>query len=179
MSGNNMLATNDLATSNKLTKQAGTCQYLTFYMAGEEYGVDILHVQEIRGWEESTEIPNSPKYVKGVLNLRGTVVPVIDLRSRFNLPLKKYDETTVVIVLKVTLDGRNKVMGIIVDAVSDVYTFPISEIKPAPDVGAAINASFIEGLVNVENGMLNILKITNALDLNVVADTGVLTHTAS
>ena len=92
-------------------------QYLTFMLAGEEYGVDILRVQEIKGWDNVTPIPNTPSYIKGVINLRGTIVPIIDLRERFSLETISYGPTTVVIVLKVNSDKGSRTMGIVVDAV--------------------------------------------------------------
>ncbi|WP_411020783.1 chemotaxis protein CheW, partial [Salmonella sp. ZJHZ21_0185] len=96
-------------------------QFLTFIMADEEYGVDILTVQEIRSWEEITEIPNAPDYLKGVINLRGTIVPILDLRLRFGLAMIDYGPLTVVIVVKVIFEQNSKIMGMVVDAVSDVY----------------------------------------------------------
>ena len=99
-------------------------------LAGEEYGVDILRVQEIKGWDTVTSIPNTPVYIKGVINLRGTIVPLIDLRERFGLEHLAYGETTVVIVLKVVRDHRERIMGLVVDAVSDVYNVSREQMKP-------------------------------------------------
>ena len=145
-------------------------QYLTFIMADEEYGVDILSVQEIRGWEESTAIPNAPDYVKVVINLRGTIVPIVDLRLRFGLEALAYGPVTVVIVLKVQVKGNEKVMGIVVDAVSDVYNINNAELQPAPDLGESINTGFIRGLVNVEEKMVILLELQKVLDLELDAD---------
>ena len=108
-------------------------QFLTFVMAEEEYAIDILRVQEIKGWESVTKIPNTPPYVRGVLNLRGTVVPIVDLRARFGLDEVEYGPTTVNIVVKVMDGDRARVMGIVVDGVSDVFTLTEGEIKPAPN----------------------------------------------
>jgi len=113
-------------------------QYLTFIMAGEEYGVDILAVQEIRGWESATPLPNSPPHIKGVINLRGTIVPIIDLRQCFGMDAIDYTAITVVIVLKVNTDDGDRVMGIVVDAVSDVYALTEGDMRPAPDLGSSI-----------------------------------------
>ncbi|MDH5545805.1 MAG: chemotaxis protein CheW [Gammaproteobacteria bacterium] len=139
-------------------------QFLTFIMANEEYGVDILRVQEIRGWDSATPIPNTPAYIKGVINLRGTIVPIIDLRQRFGLKAQAYDATTVVIVLKVLRDDRERIMGIVVDAVSDVYNVGEDEMKPPPDFGSVVSVDFVKGLVTVDEKMLIILEIDEMLN---------------
>lgn len=138
-------------------------QYLTFIMADEEYGVDILSVQEIRGWENVTPIPNAPKHVKGVINLRGTIVPIIDLRQRFGLQNVEYGPLTVVIVLKVVSQQRERIMGIVVDAVSDVYALSSHEMRAAPDLGDHVDTAYIKGLVNVSNKMVILLEIDELL----------------
>jgi len=143
-------------------------QYLTFMLAGEEYGVDILRVQEIKGWDKVTPLPNTPEYVRGVMNLRGTIVPIIDLRMRFNMEQIAYGPTTVVIVLKVEGEGRDRIMGIVVDAVSDVYAVPTEELRPSPDFGGNVHVEFVRGLATVDEKMviiLNIDKLLNADDL--------------
>lgn len=140
-------------------------QFLTFIMAGEEYGVDILCVQEIRGWETATPLPNAPPHIKGVINLRGTIVPIIDLRQCFGMESIEYTAVTVVIVLKVATESGSRVMGIVVDAVSDVYTLSDNEMRPAPDMGNAINTEFIQGLVNVDNKMVILLDIDKLLTM--------------
>jgi purine-binding chemotaxis protein CheW len=152
---------------------AVTDQYLTFFLAGEEYGVDILRVQEIRGWTTATQIPNMPDFIKGVINLRGTIVPVIDLRRRFNMDAASYSATTVVIVLKVVSDKGDRVMGIVVDAVSDVYNVAADGIKPAPDFGHAISTDFLKGLATVNEKMVIVLDIDtllNVTDLDAIAN---------
>lgn len=160
------------AEYNMGTTQAGAEQYLTFIMATEEYGVDILRVQEIRGWDSVTPIPNTPPYIKGVINLRGTIVPIIDLRERFGLKTANYDATTVVIVLKVLNDEKERIMGIVVDAVSDVYNVNASQMKAPPDFGSVISIDFVKGLVTVNEKMLiilNIDKLLNAGDLSLAS----------
>lgn len=150
-------------------------QYLTFIMAEEEYGVDILRVQEIRGWDTVTPIPNTPEYIKGVINLRGTIVPIIDLRVRFGMESIEYGPTTVVIVLKVIKEDVERIMGIVVDAVSDVYNIEASEMKPAPDFGSVVSIEFVSGLVSIQDKMLIILDIDHLLnsgDLNIVDKAG-------
>ncbi|MDH5216767.1 MAG: chemotaxis protein CheW [Gammaproteobacteria bacterium] len=139
-------------------------QFLTFIMANEEYGVDILRVQEIRGWDNVTPIPNTPSYIKGVINLRGTIVPIIDLRERFGLEKMEYDATTVVIVLKVVSAEKERIMGIVVDAVSDVYNVGEDEMKSPPDFGSVVSIDFVKGLVAIEEKMLIILEIDDMLN---------------
>lgn len=140
-------------------------QYLTFMMDNEEYGIEILSVQEIRGWEPMTSIPNSPDYVKGVINLRGTVVPVIDLRQRFQLPKIEYSEVTVVVIVKVLIAGNEKIMGIVVDAVSDVYNLDKEAVSQTPAVGDMANKEFIDGLINVDDKMVVLLDLNKVLDI--------------
>lgn len=145
-------------------------QYLTFFMAGEEYGVDILCVQEIRGWEPATPIPNSPPNIKGVINLRGTIVPLVDLRRCFGLDAMEYTAVTVVIVLKVMTENGPRVMGIVVDAVSDVYNLAANDMKAAPDLGDSVNTDFIRGLVNVDDKMVILLEIDKLLSMEDMPD---------
>ena len=147
-------------------------QYLTFMLAGEEYGVDILRVQEIKGWDKATPIPNTPDYVRGVMNLRGTIVPIIDLRMRFTMDRIDYGPTTVVIVLRVESEGRDRIMGIVVDAVSDVYAVPTEELRPSPDFGGNVNVEFVRGLATVDEKMviiLNIDKLLNSDELEIAS----------
>lgn len=138
-------------------------QYLTFVLAGEEYGVDILRVQEIKGWDNVTHIPNTPSYVRGVINLRGTIVPIIDMRIRFNLEQLAYGPTTVVIVLKVLSESGDRIMGVVVDGVSDVYNMLDEDIKESPDFGSAVDTAFVKGLATVNEKMVIILDIDHML----------------
>lgn len=142
-------------------------QYLTFILAGEEYGVDILRVQEIKGWDKATPIPNTPEYIKGVINLRGTVVPIVDLRRRFGLEQIDYGSTTVIMVLKVNAEKGERTMGFVVDAVSDVYTVDKSQLKPAPDFGGSVSSDFIKGLATVDNKMVILLDIDQLVTTNI------------
>ena len=144
-------------------------QYLTFLLAGEEYGVDILRVQEIRGWDTVTKIPNTPDYIKGVINIRGTIVPIIDLRRRFGLGDKAYGPTTVVIVLRVESETSDRTMGIVVDAVSDVYNIADGEEKPAPDFGSEIDTEYVRGLATVDENMVILLDIDRLINNGVLA----------
>lgn len=147
-----------------MVESHGTDQYLTFVMDEEEYGVDILSVQEIRGWEKTTKIPNSPKFLKGVINLRGTIVPIVDLRVKFNLSHVEYTPVTVVIVLKLSFESGDRTVGIVVDAVSDVYSILEDEIRESPDVSHSANSQFIKGLANVNEKMVIILELSKILD---------------
>lgn len=148
----------------------GADQYLTFFMANEEYGVDILCVQEIRGWETATPIPNAPSHIKGVINLRGTIVPIVDLRQCFGLQAIEYTPVTVVIVLKVNTGKSSRIMGIVVDAVSDVYSLGDSDMRAAPDLGNTVNTEFIRGLVTVNEKMVILLEIDKLLSIDDIPD---------
>jgi len=145
-------------------EQDGSEQYLTFLLDDEEYGVEILRVQEIKGWDKVTHIPNSPHYLCGVLNLRGTIVPVVDLRLRFGMPARPYISTTVVVVLKVN-GPTQRTVAIVVDGVSDAHNILPENIKPAPDFGSSINTDFISGLVSIDDNMMMILNIDSLLSV--------------
>lgn len=171
-----MTLNSEIQTTEGLSVEAGSTsvgdgnQYLTFFMAGEEYGVDILCVQEIRGWESATPIPNSPPNIKGVINLRGTIVPIVDLRQCFGLDAIEYTAVTVVIVLKVQSESGSRVMGIVVDAVSDVYNLAVEDMREAPDLGDSIDTAFIKGLVNVNDRMVILLELDKLLNLDDMPD---------
>jgi purine-binding chemotaxis protein CheW len=124
----------------------GTQEYLTFRLGAEEYGIDILKVQEIRGYDTVTRIANAPAFIKGVINLRGVIVPIVDLRLKFNLGEAKYDTFTVVIILNVA----NRVVGAVVDSVSDVLELNAEQVRPAPEFNSMLDASYIMGIGNVK-----------------------------
>lgn len=124
-------------------------EFLTFIIGSEEYAVEILRVQEIRGWQKPNPLPNVPSYVKGVVDLRGTVVPIIDLREKFHLNAS-YDGTTVVIVVHVITNQGERIVGLVVDAVSDVHSFDLSSLQPAPDISSSIQNQFVLGLATIE-----------------------------
>ena len=130
-------------------------EFLSFRLGAEEYGIEILKVQEIRGWEQPTAIANTPAFIKGVINLRGIIVPIVDLRLKFNLGEAKYDEFTVVIILSVA----NRVVGAVVDAVSDVLSLSPAQIRPAPEFSASLETQFITGLGTIDERMLILLDI--------------------
>ena len=145
-------------------------QYLSFTLGGEDYGVDILKVHEIKGWEAVRPLPESPPYVKGVLDLRGTIVPIIDLRSRFKFTQVEYTPTTVIIVLAVETGERKLVMGIVVDSVSDVLDTKAEEIKPAPNLGARISTRYIRGMISREGRMVILLDVDRLLSPEELGD---------
>ncbi|MEW5756506.1 MAG: chemotaxis protein CheW [Pseudomonadota bacterium] len=168
-----------LGAERIIENQNGNDQYLTFMLAGEEYGVDILRVQEIKGWDSATRIPNTPSYVQGVMNLRGTIVPIIDLRMRFNLGKLEYGPTTVVVVLKVDAQDKTRTIGVVVDGVSDVYSLNKDGLKPAPDFGNDINTDFVRGLATIGDKMVIILdinKLLNTNDMNVLINLSTKEH---
>ena len=134
---------------------AASGQYLTLRLGSEEYAIDILQVQEIRSYEEPTRMVNAPPYIKGVVNLRGVIVPIVDLRMKLKLEKVEYNAFTVVIILNV----RGTVLGAVVDSVSDVVTLAAQQIKPAPQLEAAIDARFITGLANVGERMLIVMNM--------------------
>lgn len=123
-------------------------EYLTFKLGSEEYGIDILKVQEIRGYDTVTRIANAPAFIKGVINLRGVIVPIVDLRVKFNLGEARYDSFTVVIILNVA----NRVVGAVVDSVSDVLELAAEQIRPAPEFNSMLDASYITGIGCVKSG---------------------------
>ncbi|MDE2387844.1 MAG: chemotaxis protein CheW [Betaproteobacteria bacterium] len=143
-------------------------EFLTFRLGDEEYGIDILKVQEIRGYDAITQIANSPGYIKGVINLRGIIVPIVDMRIKFNLAHATYDQFTVVIIL--TVAGR--VMGIVVDGVSDVITLENEQMRQAPGLGSVIETEYIMGLGTVGERMLiliDIEKLMSGSDMGLIA----------
>lgn len=146
-------------------------QFLTFLLDSEEYGVDILRVQEIKGWDRVTPIPNTAHYVLGVINLRGAVVPIIDLRLRFGMPRAEYTKTTVVMVLRVAHGQTEQTMGFVVDAVSDVYSVAADQLRPRPELGGAGEAQFVKSLATVDGKMVILLDIDQLVDLNAVGAT--------
>lgn len=140
----------------------GMLQYLTFELNDEHYGVDILRVQEIKGWDHVTPIPNTPTHLCGVLNLRGAIVPIVDLRLLFDMPFVPYSKTTVVVVLKVH-DVTQRIVGIVVDAVSDAQMIDPDFIKDAPDFGEVVATDFINGITKVNDFMLMLLDVDKLL----------------
>jgi purine-binding chemotaxis protein CheW len=137
-------------------------QYLTFTLGAEEYGVEILKVQEIKGYSATTPIPNTPPYIKGVMNLRGTIIPVVDLRAKFAMTEAEYTRFTVIIVVMI----GTKVVGLVVDAVSDVLNIPLGDIQAAPDFGGQVNTRFINGMAKAGDKLIVLLDIDKVLGID-------------
>ena len=137
------------------TADGASRELLTFTLGREEYGIDILKVQEIRGYDAVTAIANAPEFIKGVVNLRGIIVPIVDMRIKFKLGEVSYDETTVVIIL----NFANRVVGMVVDGVSDVTLLKPEEIKPAPEFGASLDTKYLRGLGTVGERMIILVDI--------------------
>lgn len=151
-------------TGMPLTPEAE--QYLTFRLDGLDYGIPIMQVQEIRGWTKVTPLPNSPRYIKGVLNLRGTIVPIIDLRLRFNLSETPYDACTVIIVVNV--GGR--LAGLVVDAVSDVISLAPDQRRNPPEFEGQANRQFVQGLTQVDEKLLVLIDVDKLVNQETLAE---------
>jgi purine-binding chemotaxis protein CheW len=147
--------------------QAPANEVLAFNLGGEEYGIDILKVQEIRGYEAVTRIANAPDFIKGVTNLRGVIVPIVDMRIRLGVGSPVYDSMTVVIILSIL--GR--VIGMVVDSVSDVITLKPEQIRPAPNMGGSIDTEYLTGLATIDERMLilvNIERLMSGSDMGLI-----------
>jgi len=156
-----------METGNEQAATGASRELLTFTLGNEEYGIDILKVQEIRGYEAVTTIANAPDFIKGVINLRGIIVPIVDMRIKFKLPKVTYDETTVVIILNVA----NRVVGMVVDGVSDVTTLKADEIKPAPEFGSSLDTKYLQGLGTADQRMIilvDIEKLMSSKDMELI-----------
>jgi len=143
-------------------------EYLTFRLDQEEYGIDILKVQEIRGYEPPTRVANAPDFIKGVVNLRGTIVPIVDMRLKFNCSKAEYNAFTVVIILNL----RNRIVGVVVDSVSDVMELPAESIKAAPEIDSVIDSAAVLGLGSLGDRMLILLdieRLMSATDMGLVS----------
>ena len=150
-----MSYTTQTQTSMQASSEIAGREFLAFTLGREEYGIDILRVQEIRGYEPVTRIANAPDFIKGVVNLRGIIVPVVDMRIKFSLGTPTYDQFTMVIILNIA--GR--VMGMVVDSVSDVTTLSPEQIKPAPEIGTAFDTDYLIGLGTLNERMLILVDI--------------------
>lgn len=166
------MQTTNATRSDSLAATAGSGQYLTLRLGREEYAIDILRVQEIRSYEEPTRMIGAPDFIKGVINLRGVIVPIVDMRMKLNLDRVEYNEFTVVIILNV----RGTVIGAVVDSVSDVVSLAADMIKPAPQFQSHLDARFITGLANVGERMLIVMNM-EALISN--AEMGILASAAN
>ncbi|AGX87816.1 chemotaxis protein CheW [Candidatus Symbiobacter mobilis] len=158
-----------MGATEKSNATSGAREYLTFRLDREEYGIDILKVQEIRGYESPTRIANAPHFIKGVVNLRGTIVPIVDMRLRFQCEQATYDAFTVVIVLNL----HQRIVGIVVDSVSDVMEIAPENMRPAPDVESVIDSDAVVGLGSMGERMLILLdieKLMSADDMGLNSD---------
>jgi purine-binding chemotaxis protein CheW len=159
----------EMATENNTSNNITGGEFLTFTLGHEEYGMDILKVQEIRGYDAVTAIANTPAFIKGVINLRGIIVPIVDLRIKFNMSKVDYDQFTVVIILN--LGAR--VVGVVVDSVSDVLTLTPDQIKAAPSLSTSLDTRYIMGLGTVEQRMLilvDIEKLMSSRDMELMEE---------
>lgn len=142
-----------------------SAQYLTFALGEESYGIEILKVQEIKGYSAITPIPNTPPYIKGVMNLRGTVVPVVDLRAKFGLPDAAYGQFTVIIVVNL----GHRIMGLVVDAVSDVLNVADAQVEQTPDLGTSVDTSFLTGMAKTGDRLVLLLDIHQVVGQDTLA----------
>lgn len=149
------------ASGDQLLRLASN-QFLTFLLGGQDFGVEILQVREIRNFTKLTPIPNMPASIKGVLNLRGTVVPIVDLRIRLGMPAVEYDRFTVIIVVNV----NERVMGVVVDAVSDVLNVDSDALVAPPEMGSNTDTSFVTGLAKSEDRLVTLLNFQRLLDVD-------------
>lgn len=159
------ISTEVIAERQQTESGMGSQEYLTFVLGKESYGIDILKVQEIRGYDPVTKIANTPDFIKGVVNLRGLIVPIVDLRIKFGIGKVEYDEFTVVIILN--LKGR--VVGIVVDGVSDVMSLSSSQIRTVPDIVSSIDTKYITGLASVDEKMFILVEIEQLMNSHEMA----------
>lgn len=166
------LPTTHDAKHDEGTKQA--VQFISFRIGKEEYGVDIMAVREIKGWSPATRLPNSAHYVRGVINLRGLMVPIYDLRARFGGGETEITRTHVVIIVKI----QERVFGVLVDGVSDILTITEDQIKPAPEMDATVDSAYIRGLVTISERMVALLTLDKLFVSTEAEDTKLLTAAA-
>lgn len=145
-------------------------QYLIFLLGGQEYAIDIMNIREIRRWSGATTIPNMPGYVLGVINVNGVVVPIIDLRLRFHLPDAEFNASTVVIITKVSDEEKTRNIGLVVDAVSEVYKLREEVIGATQDLGGVISENYIKGLATMEDRMIILLDAELLINIGVLRD---------
>lgn len=157
----------DLSDMNLSVDESGS-QYLSFFVGDEEFCVNILSVQEIRAWESPSFLPNSLAFMKGVLNLRGTIVPVIDLRRRFAFHKVEYSEKTAIIIMKNSQGDNERLMGCVVDSVSDVFNIDKSEIRSVPSKTSKVDEQFVEGVMTVESHPVTLLNLEMLLCLDLI-----------
>ena len=160
----------EILKKTELTGNVSTdeLQLVSFNISSEEFGVDILKVQEINRMVEITKVPQAPPYVEGVINLRGKVIPIIDLRKRFNLEMKEHDKNTRIVVV----DISGNIMGMIVDAVSEVLRLPADTIEPPPELVTGINSEYVKGVAKLEDRLLIFLDLSKVVDSEEISSLG-------
>lgn len=141
-------------------------QFLTFKVENEEYGVSLMTIREIKGWSKPTQLPNSPSFMKGVINLRGVVIPIFDLRHRFEMGTTEANEKNVVIIIS----ANERLIGLLVDAVSDILTVSNDQIKPTPKMETSLDENYVDGLIQSEDKMVVLLDIENLFDINILTE---------
>ena len=151
----------------KVAASDATQQFITFRIGEEEYAIDIMAVREIKGWTDTTALPNQPEFILGVLNLRGTIVPIFDLRCRFGMGLTNATTTHVVIIVSVL----DRILGLLVDAVSDILTVNRNEIQPVPEMDRAVSVEFLSGIITVKDSMVVLLSLEKLFNRETVAAT--------
>ena len=161
----------DAAAIREAGEESNSRQYLSFFLGGQEYATDILRVQEIKGWDTVTRVPYSPKYILGVINLRGAIVPVVDLRVRLALESAPFDSATVVFVVRVAGARGERIVGLVVDAVSDVYSFSAENIQPPPEAVGSLDQMFVQGLAKLEDKLVIVLDIERLVISSVMGET--------
>lgn len=153
-------------TNQDTSADGQSAQYLTFMLGGETFAIGILHIKEIIEYGQLTEVPRMPGFIRGVINLRGAVVPVIDLGARFGKPPANVSRRTCIVIIEVEHEGEQQVVGVMVDAVNEVLDIPPDQIEPAPSFGAQIRADFIQGMGKVEGRFVIILNVNHVLSLD-------------
>jgi purine-binding chemotaxis protein CheW len=161
----------DASAIREAGEESASRQYLSFFLGGQEYATDILRVQEIKGWDTVTRVPYSPNYILGVINLRGAIVPVVDLRVRLALESAPFDSATVVIVVRVAGARGERIVGLVVDAVSDVYSFSAENIQPPPEAVGSLDQMFVLGLAKLEDKLVIVLDIERLVISSVMGET--------
>lgn len=155
-----------METATKTADNGDTRQFISFTIGDEEYGVDIMAIREIKGWTATTELPNTPDYMRGVINLRGAIIPILDLRTRFGGGLTQAQARHVIIVVAVL----QRVVGILVDGVADIITVTVGDIQPIPELDHADTSDFLTGLVTVDGRMVALLDLHTLFQLDMNTD---------
>jgi purine-binding chemotaxis protein CheW len=168
---NNHQTSTAKGSDDKVKKEEAVQQFLSFTIGNENYGVDLMSVREIKGWSQTTQLPNSPEFMKGVINLRGIVVPIFDLRKRFNMGDTAPNEKNAVIIVT----AGDRLIGILVDAVSDILDANPSQINQAPHVDKKLDADFIKGLISIAEKMVVLLDVDKIFDAETLQNADNLT----